>query len=77
MPDQHLIANEWRDARSGATDEIVNPATDAVIGTAPASAAADVDDAVRAAAAAFPTGLPTLRCKELSSHTPHTGRGCG
>ncbi len=54
MPDQNFIDNEWRPARGGATDDIVNPATGAVIGTAPASEAADVDDAVAAAARAFP-----------------------
>ena len=37
MQDQNFIDNEWRPARSGATDDIVNPATGAVIGTAPAS----------------------------------------
>ena len=36
MPDQNFIDNEWRPARSsGATDDILNPATGAVIGTAP------------------------------------------
>ena len=54
MPDQNFIDNEWRPARSGATDDILNPATGAVIGTAPASDTADVDDAVAAAAKAFP-----------------------
>ena len=54
MQDQNFIDNEWRPARSGATDDIVNPATGAVIGTAPASDAADVDDAVAAAGRAFP-----------------------
>ena len=54
MQDQNFIDNEWRPARSGATDDILNPATGAVIGTAPASDAADVDDAVAAAAKAFP-----------------------
>ena len=48
MPDQNFIDNEWRGARSGATDDILNPATGATIGTAPASEAADVDDAVAA-----------------------------
>jgi len=50
----NFIGNEFRAARAGATDDIVNPATGAVIGTAPASDAADVDDAVQAAAGAFP-----------------------
>src|SRR6476620_3445777 len=54
MRDQNFIGNEWRGARSGATDDVLNPATGAVMGTAPASEAADVDDAVQAAAAAFP-----------------------
>ena len=30
MPDQNFIDNEWRPARSGATDDILNPATGAV-----------------------------------------------
>jgi 1-pyrroline dehydrogenase len=50
----NFIGNEWRPARSGATDKILDPATGEVIGTVPSSEAADVDDAVRAAAAAFP-----------------------
>ena len=54
MPDQNFIHNEWRPSRRGATDDILNPATGTSIGTAPASDAADVDDAVAAAAAAFP-----------------------
>ena len=54
MQDQNFIDNEWRPARSGATDDILNPATGAVIGTAPASDAADVDDAVAAAGAGLP-----------------------
>ncbi len=54
MPDGNYIGNSWTPARSGATDDIIDPATGAVIGSVPASDAADVDDAVRAAAAAFP-----------------------
>ena len=54
MQDQNFIENEWRPARSGATDDIINPATERVIGTAPASDVADVDDAVAAAGRAFP-----------------------
>ncbi|MSO86866.1 MAG: aldehyde dehydrogenase family protein [Acidimicrobiia bacterium] len=54
MRNENFIGNQWRASRSGATDNIVNPATGGIIGTAPASDAADVDDAVQAAAAAFP-----------------------
>jgi 1-pyrroline dehydrogenase len=53
MADQNYIGGEWKPARDGATDDIIDPATEAVMGTAPASGEADVDDAVAAAAAAF------------------------
>jgi 1-pyrroline dehydrogenase len=54
MPNQNFIAGEWVPARSGATDDVVNPATGAVIAAVPASDAADVDAAVAAAKEAFP-----------------------
>jgi len=50
---RNLIDGEWGDAASGKTFDVVNPATREVIGRAPASAAADVDRAVRAARRAF------------------------
>lgn len=49
----NFIGDGWRHARSGATDDIVDPATGALLGRVPSSDAADVDDAVRAAAGAF------------------------
>ena len=54
MPDGNFIGNAWQPAHSGATDDVINPATGEVLGSVPSSDAADVDDAVRAAAAAFP-----------------------
>jgi 1-pyrroline dehydrogenase len=54
MPEQNYIGGQFKPARAGAVDDVVNPATGEVIGTAPSSAAADVDDAVQAAKAAFP-----------------------
>jgi 1-pyrroline dehydrogenase len=54
MRNENFIGNQWRASRSGATDNIVNPATGGIIGTAPASDASDVDEAVQAAAGAFP-----------------------
>ena len=70
MQDRNFIGNEFRAARSGATDEIVNPATGAVIGTAPASDAADVVDAVQAAATAFPAwAAKTPRERSEALHT--------
>ena len=54
MPDGNFIGNAWQPAHSGATDDVINPATGEVIGSVPSSDAADIDDAVRAAAAAFP-----------------------
>jgi len=54
MPELNFIGGQWKPARSGATDKIVNPASGEVIGEAPVSDSADVDDAVQAAKAAFP-----------------------
>jgi len=53
MPDQNFIGGSWVDARSGAIDEVLNPATGEVLAKVPASDAADIDAAVDAAAAAF------------------------
>jgi 1-pyrroline dehydrogenase len=54
MPNQNFVAGEWRDAASGATDDVLNPATGEVLDRVPASGADDVDAAVGAARAAFP-----------------------
>ncbi len=51
---RNLIDGTSRDALSGATSELVDPATGKVFGTAPLSGADDVDAAYRAAAAAAP-----------------------
>jgi betaine-aldehyde dehydrogenase len=48
-----LVGGEFRLARSGQTIEAVNPATGAVCARFPRADAADVDDAVQAAKAAF------------------------
>src|SRR5688500_6408886 len=48
------IGGEWRDAASGRVFEVVNPATEETIDTAPRGENADVDRAVAAAARAFP-----------------------
>jgi len=53
MAEGNFIAGAWQPARSGATDTVVNPATEATIGEAPSSDAADVEDAVQAAKEAF------------------------
>jgi len=63
--DSNFIGGDWRSAVDGATDEVVNPATGGVIGTVPASGAADVDAAVAAASAAFPA-WSTLTPRERS-----------
>ncbi len=68
MPNQNYIAGRWVPAGDGATDEVLNPATGEVIASVPASTAADVDDAVGAAAAAYPawrTLTPRARSEKL------------
>jgi 1-pyrroline dehydrogenase len=53
MAKQNFIGGAWRDARSGATDKVLNPATGEVLDEVASSDAADVDAAVAAAAGAF------------------------
>ena len=53
MPKQNFIGGTWRDAKSGATDKVVNPATGEVLDEVASSDAADVVDAVDAAKGAF------------------------
>ena len=48
------IGGEWAEAADGRVFEVVNPATEEVVDTAPRGGAADVDRAVSAAARAFP-----------------------
>ena len=51
---RNLINGTPRDALSGATSELIDPATGKVFGTAPLSGEADVDAAYQAATAAAP-----------------------
>ena len=53
MARDNFIGGAWKPARSGATDPVVEPATGAELDEVASSDAADVDDAVAAAAAAF------------------------
>jgi 1-pyrroline dehydrogenase len=64
----NFIGGEWTASVSGATDQVLNPATGDVLGEVPASDAADVDRAVRAASAAFASWsrtTPRQRCEIL------------
>jgi succinate-semialdehyde dehydrogenase/glutarate-semialdehyde dehydrogenase len=50
---QCLIAGEWRDAASGATVEVTDPATQAAIGSVPDASGAETRAAIEAASRAF------------------------
>ncbi|HEY8417280.1 MAG TPA: CoA-acylating methylmalonate-semialdehyde dehydrogenase [Limnochordales bacterium] len=50
---RNFIGGEWVEADAAGTDPVYNPATGEVIAQVPLSSAADVDRAVKAAAAAF------------------------
>lgn len=50
-----LIGADWVEAESGATLPVIDPATETSLATVPDASAADVDRAVRAAAATFRT----------------------
>jgi succinate-semialdehyde dehydrogenase/glutarate-semialdehyde dehydrogenase len=51
---QCYIDGEWRDAQSGRTATVTNPATGAVLGTVPSMGTDETRTAIAAAAAAFP-----------------------
>ncbi|HET7698809.1 MAG TPA: aldehyde dehydrogenase family protein [Vicinamibacterales bacterium] len=53
MSHKLLINNEWRDASTGKTMEVINPATEEVIATVASAGKDDVDAAVAAARAAL------------------------
>jgi betaine-aldehyde dehydrogenase/aminobutyraldehyde dehydrogenase len=50
---QMFIAGEWRDAETGETTDVINPANEEVIANVPKGTTGDVDAAVAAARAAF------------------------
>jgi betaine-aldehyde dehydrogenase len=65
---RNFINGEYRDPASDVRSDIVNPATGAVVASAPVSSAADVDAAYAAAAGAFETwrdSTPSQRQKAL------------
>ena len=68
MKHANHIGGEWVAARSGATDEVLAPATGGVITSVPSSDAADIDDAVVAARGAFAewgSSTPRARAEAL------------
>ncbi|WP_424987457.1 NAD-dependent succinate-semialdehyde dehydrogenase [Microbulbifer sp. S227A] len=48
-----LIDGEWCDASTGATQDVINPATEEVLGTLPAASPADLDAALQSAQRGF------------------------
>jgi 1-pyrroline dehydrogenase len=62
MPEQKgklFVGGAWSDAASGATMEVLNPATEEVIASVPRGGVEDVDAAVAAAKAALPDWIET------------------
>ncbi|WP_308216905.1 aldehyde dehydrogenase family protein [Aerococcus sanguinicola] len=52
---QNYINGEWVDSKSGQYTDVINPTSEEVIAQVPTSNAEDVDNAVAAAKAAFPS----------------------
>ncbi len=70
---QLFINDEWRDAAGGATIEVVNPATEAVIAQVAAAEQADVDAAVAAARAALDGPWGRMSARERGRLIWHMG----
>jgi len=68
MRDRLFIDGRWRPPIEGGSLEVVNPATEEVLGRVPAGTAADVDRAVRAARAAFDGGWGTTTGAERAPY---------
>ncbi len=64
MRTQLFINNEWRAADSGATIDVVNPATEEVIATVASAGQSDLDRAVQAARAALDGPWGSLSARE-------------
>jgi aldehyde dehydrogenase (NAD+) len=64
MKDRLFIANEWRDAASGQTMEVVNPATEEVIASVASAGSEDLDAAVHAARTALNGPWSALSARE-------------
>ncbi len=60
-PKQLMINGQWVEARSGQTFDVLDPATEEVIGKVAHGGEADVNEAVKAARAAFADGSPWRR----------------
>jgi aldehyde dehydrogenase (NAD+) len=61
---QMFINNEWRSAESGATLDVINPATEETIASVPSAGQSDLDRAVAAARAALDGPWGTLSARE-------------
>ncbi|MHC3004002.1 aldehyde dehydrogenase family protein [Gordonia sp. GN26] len=65
---QLFIDGKWVDGRGDETITVINPATEAVIGTVPQATVADVEDAVAAARSAFDDGpWPQMSVRERAA----------
>jgi len=64
MRTQLFIDNEWRDADSGGTLEVINPATEDTIASVPSAGQTDLDRAVAAARAALDGPWGRLSARE-------------
>src|SRR5438132_4597891 len=64
MRNQLFIDNEWRDAESGATLDVINPATEEPVASVPSAGQADLDRAVAAAGAALDGPWSALSARE-------------
>ena len=53
LKDKCLINGEWRDAATGQTDDVINPATGEVIASIPFMGAEEAQEAIKHANAAF------------------------
>ena len=74
--DKIYINGAWVPSTGKGTLEVIDSATEEVFATIPEGTAADVDKAVEAAAAAFPSWAATSREERQAAHPHWGGTGC-
>ncbi len=68
--DRIYINGQWVEASGGGVIEVIDPATEQCIGSVPVGSAADVDAAVAAAKAAFPSWSGLLYTSDAADDMP-------
>ena len=71
----NYINGRWTDSRASEWRDVINPATGEILAQVPLAEAAEVNQAVEAAAAAFPARAAVTQSQRRRLHGPSAGAG--